>query len=199
MLGGRQAPLGSWCTADEVSRLLEEAQYTLGEGPCVDAYNLELPVIEPDLTVPQTPRWPLFSPTALAAGARAVFAFPLRTGAIRLGALGLHRDTAGPLTDDEYADGLVLADACTRAVLALQSNASPGELATEIETGGNWRFVVHQACGMVAVQLGISLAEALVRLRGHAFVVDRPIGEIAEDVVAGNLRFDPDSGEVYEK
>ena len=50
MLGGRQAPLGSWCTADEVSRLLEEAQYTLGEGPRVDAYNLELPVIEPDLT-----------------------------------------------------------------------------------------------------------------------------------------------------
>ena len=140
MLGGSQAPLGSFCTADEVSRLMEEAQYTLGEGPCVDAYNLELPVIEPDLTAPQTPRWPLFSPIALREGARAVFAFPLRTGAIRLGALGLHRETAGPLTDDEYADALVLAMSSTRAVLALQSNASPGELATEIETGGNWRL-----------------------------------------------------------
>jgi hypothetical protein len=178
---------------------MEETQYTLGEGPCVDAYNLERPVIEPDLAAPETPRWPLFSPVALQAGARAVFAFPLRTGAVRLGALGLHRDTAGPLTNDEHADALVVADAATRAVLALQANASPSELATEIETGRNWRLVVHQACGMVSVQLGVSLAEALVRLRGYAFAVDRPIDEIAKGVVARRLLFDADSGEVYEK
>ena len=54
MLVSDDARLGSWCTSGEVSVLMEEAQYTLGEGPCIDAYNLEYPVIEPDLANPET-------------------------------------------------------------------------------------------------------------------------------------------------
>jgi hypothetical protein len=52
---------------------------------------------------------------------------------------------------------------------------------------------------MVAIQLGVSLIEALIRLRASAFVNDRPIAEIAEDIVARRLRFRPDAGEVYEQ
>ena len=196
MLGSPEAPLGSWCSADEVSLLMEEAQYTLGEGPCIDAYNLERPVVEPDLVEPDKARWPSFSPVVLQSGARAVFGFPLRIGAVRLGALGLHRNKPGPLTDDEHADALVVADVATRAVLTLQTNASPSEIATEIATGANLRLMVHQACGMVAVQLGISLTEALIRLRARAFADDCPIAAVAEDIVARRLRFDPNSREV---
>ena len=127
------------------------------------------------------------------------FGFPLRIGAVRLGALGLYRDTPGPLTDDQHAEALVVADVATRAVLALHANASPSELATEIETGANLRLVVHQACGTVAVQLGVGLTEALIRLRACAFANDRPISEIAEDIVARRLRLDPDSGEIYKQ
>jgi len=193
------APSGSWCSPDEVSGLMEEAQYTLGEGPCIDAHNLECPIIEPDLANPEKARWPVFSPVLLNAGARAVFGFPLRIGAVHLGALGLYRDTEGMLTNEQHADALVVADVATRAVLALQANASPSEIATEIETGANLRFVVHQASGMVAIQLGVSLIEALIRLRASAFVNDPPIAEIAEDIVARRLRFRPDAGEVYEQ
>ena len=141
-------------------------------------------------------RWPAFSPVLLRAR-RSVFSFPLQIGAVRLGVLGLHRDTAGPLTRDRYADALVLADVATRAVLALQANASPGEVAAEIEAGANLRLVVHQACGMVAVQLGVSLTEALVRLRAFAFADSRPISEISEDIVGRRLRFRPGSGESH--
>jgi GAF domain-containing protein len=199
MLVSDGAPLGSWRTPDAVSGLMEETQYTLGEGPCFDAYHLERPVIEPDLANPETVRWPAFSPVVLRAGVRSVFGFPLRIGAVRLGALGLYRDTPGPLTDDQHAEALVVADVATRAVLALHANASPSELATEIETGANLRLVVHQACGTVAVQLGVGLTEALIRLRACAFANDRPISEIAEDIVARRLRLDPDSGEIYKQ
>jgi len=199
MLGSHEAPLGSWCTADEVSRLMEEVQYTLGEGPCIDAYNLERPILEPTLAEPETARWPSFSPVVLKAGARAVFALPLRTGAVRLGALGLHRETAGPLTNNELADALVVADVATRAALCLQTDASASEIAAEIAAGANLRLVVHQACGMVAAQLGIGVTEALIRLRGYSFAAERPIGEVAEDIVTRRLRFDPRSGEVYER
>jgi hypothetical protein len=43
---------------------------------------------------------------------------------------------------------------------------------------------------MVSVQLGVSIGEALVRLRAHAFASDRPLTELAEEVVARRLRFE---------
>jgi GAF domain-containing protein len=199
MLVPADAPPVSLYTTNDVSRLVEEAQFTLGEGPSVDAYQLERPVIEPDLANPETVRWPAFSPVVLRAGVRSVFGLPLRIGAVRLGALGFYRDMAGPLTNDQHADALVLADVATRAVLAIQANASAGEIAVELESGANLRFVVHQASGMVAGQLGVSITEALVRLRAYAFANDRAISEIAEEVVARHLHFHSDSVEVHEE
>jgi hypothetical protein len=189
MLMSGETPEGSVCTTNEVSTLIEELQYTLGEGPCVDAYHHDRPVLEPDLAHPATPRWFAFTPPALGAGARAVFGFPLQVGAVRLGALNLYRDRPGPLTEDQYADALVLADVAARAVLAMQAQAPPGALAAELEVGANFRFVVHQASGMVAVQLGIGVGEALLRLRAFAFANDRLITDVAGEVVERRLRF----------
>ena len=76
MLMSGEIPRGSLCSSDEVSQLIEELQYTLGEGPCVDAYQQDRVVAEPDLADPVTRRWLAFTPPALAAGARAVFGFP---------------------------------------------------------------------------------------------------------------------------
>src|SRR6201984_1611304 len=68
MLMSGDIPRGSLCTTDEVSHLIEELQYTLGEGPCLDAYRQDEVVAEPDLADPVTLRWPGFSPAALRAG-----------------------------------------------------------------------------------------------------------------------------------
>jgi len=181
---------GSLCSSDEVSAVIEELQYTLGEGPCVDAYHENRPVIEPDLAEPANPRWLAFTPPAVEAGARAIFGFPLQVGAVRLGALNLYRDQPGPLSDEQYADALVLAGVAAHAVLAMQAQAPPGMLAAELDQEANFRFVVHQASGMVAVQIGISVGEALLRLRAHAFGNERLLVDVAEDVVGRRLRFD---------
>ncbi len=183
---------GSVCSSNAVSTLIEELQYTLGEGPCVDACHQSAPVLEPDLVDPETPRWLAFTPSAVEAGARSVFAFPLQVGSVRLGALDLYRDRAGPLSDEQYADALVLAGVAARAVIGIQAQAPPGALAAELEEGANFRFVVHQASGMVAVQLGVSVGEALLRLRAYAFGNDRLLTEVAEEVVGRQLRFDDD-------
>jgi hypothetical protein len=188
------APVCSVCTTNEVSALIEELQYTLGEGPCLDAYRQDRPVLEPDLADTKRPRWLAFTPPAVAAGVRAVFAFPLQVGAVRLGALDLYRDQPGPLTDDQHADALVLASVVARAVLVMQANAPPGVLAAELEFGADVRLVVHQATGMVAAQLDVSVGEALVRLRAHAFTKDRPISEVAGSIVSRRLRFDDANG-----
>lgn len=180
---------GSLCSSDSVSRLIEDLQYTLGEGPCVDAYSGDAPVLEPDLAEPAVPRWVAFSPAAVNAGARAVFGFPMRVGAVRLGALNMYLDRPGELTDDQHADALVMASVAARAVLTMQAQAPPGMVAAELEAGSDFHFVVHQASGMIAAQLDVSLVEALIRLRAHAFANDRPLTDIADDVVARRLRF----------
>jgi GAF domain-containing protein len=191
MLMSGDVPRGSVCTTDEVSTLIEQLQDALGEGPCVDAFTRDRPVLEPDLRDPELPRWPAFSGPALDAGVRAVFGFPLRVGAVRLGALNLYRAKPGPLSDDQHADALVMADVVAESILLMQSQAPPGQLAGELEAGADFQYVVHQAAGMVAVQLGISVAKALLRLRAHAFGNDVPLVFVARSVVGRTLRFEP--------
>jgi hypothetical protein len=189
MLMSGDVPRGSVCSSDEVSALIEDLQYTLGEGPCVDAYQQDRPVLEADLAGARGGRWVAFSPPAVAAGAVAVFGFPLRVGAIRIGALNLYRDRPGPLDDEQYDDAVVLAGVAARAVLAMQADATPGRLGAELEAGSDFRFVVHQAAGMVSAQVDVTVGDALVRIRAYAFAHDRPLAMVAEDVVARRLRF----------
>ncbi|HVF74040.1 MAG TPA: GAF and ANTAR domain-containing protein [Acidimicrobiales bacterium] len=195
MLMSGDVSRGSVCTTGDVSDLIEQLQYDLGEGPCVDAYHSDRPVLEPDLARPYTPRWPAFSGPAVDAGVRAVFGFPLQVGAVRLGALNLHREQPGPLTDDQYADAVVMADIAAQVVLVLQADAPEGTLAGELEVGADFHYVVHQAAGMVAAQLDASVGHALIRLRAYAFGNDRKLADVAVDVVSRKLRFDADSGE----
>jgi hypothetical protein len=190
MLISGDALRGSACTTDEVSAVIERLQFDLGEGPCVDAHQQGQPVLEPDLAEPATPRWLAFAGPAVEAGARAVFAFPLRVGAIRLGSLDLYYDQPGSLSDTEHADALVMADITAQALLAMQAGAPPGMLAAELEAGSDLRDVVHQASGMVAAQLEVDVGQALVRLRAYAFGNDRHLVDVARDVVARGLRFD---------
>ena len=189
MLMSGDVARGSVCSSNPVSALIEDLQYTLGEGPCVDAYAQDRPVLEPDLAGAAGRRWAAFSPPAVSAGAAAVFGFPMRVGAIRIGALNLYRDRPGALDDEQYADATVLAGVAARAVLAMQADAPPGLLGVELEVGSDFRFVVHQASGMVSAQLDVTVGEALVRMRAFAFAHDRQLATVAEEVVARRLRF----------
>jgi hypothetical protein len=188
MLMSGDIPRGSLCTTDAVSHLIEELQYTLGEGPCVDAYQKDEVVAEPDLAEPVTGRWLAFTPPALAAGVRAIFGYPLRVGSVRLGALNLYRGRASSLTDDQHADALVLADVAARWVLEAQAGAPSDTVAAELEIGADFHFAVHNAAGMISAQLGISVTEALIRLRAFAFGNDRLLADVARDVIARTLR-----------
>lgn len=195
MLMSGDIPRGSVCTTDAVSSLIEQLQYELGEGPCVDAYHQDRPISEPNLADAALPRWLAFTGPAVDAGARAVFGFPLQVGAVRLGALNLYSDAPGPLTDDQHADALLMAGLVAQALILLQAGAPPGMVAAELEAHADFQYVVHQASGMVAAQLAMSVGQALIRMRAHAFGNDRALTDVARDVVDRRLRFDAHSGE----
>lgn len=192
MLLSGEAPQGSVCTTNDVSALIEELQYTLGEGPCLDAHHSRRPVIETDLAVPTTSRWTQFTRSAVDAGVRAVFGFPMSIDDVAVGALNLYRDRPGPMSDDQHTDAEIMAAIAARSIVAMQAGAAPGALAPGLEASGNFRFVVHQAAGMVAAQLDVPVAEALIRLRARAYSSGRAVSDLAADVVARRFRFTAD-------
>lgn len=179
---------GSLCTSDGVAAYLDDLQFTLGEGPAFDAHDEGVVVAAPDLSTPTRTEWVILTPQAVRAGVQAMFAFPIRIGAVRLGALTLYRHLAGPLTDTQHRDGLLMADVAARTILALQADAPPGSVASELESGANFHLVVHQAAGMVSVQLDVGVTEALVRLRAMAFRNGQSVDEVSRDVVARRRR-----------
>jgi hypothetical protein len=175
---------------DERARQLEELQFALGEGPCVEASSGRHPVLEPDLEAAGSPRWPRFGAAALDTGVRAVFAFPLRVGAIRVGVLDLYRDTPGPLTTPDLVEALAFADATTAVVLHLQDHDGGAGAGSPLIGPIESRAVVHQATGMITIQLGIGLTAALLRLRAYAYASGRTVSAIAADVVSRRMFFD---------
>jgi len=128
-----------------------------------------------------------------------LFALPLRWGPVKLGVLDLYRVAPGALSDAQCRDALAAADAAALMLLGLHA-LPPGP----VEGGGagdTWldhlldnRAEIHQATGLVIVQLRISASDALARLRAHAFSEQRLLIDVARDVVAGRLYFTPELG-----
>lgn len=167
---------------------MAELTVTLGEGP--DAL-LESPCLVADLAAAEyQTRWPVYASAAVAAGVRAVFTFPLRVGGVGVGVMALYRAESGNLNRDQLADALVLADTVLAVLLDTGHNPQPLLNGRWSEQTGPWHPEVHQATGMITVQLGVTAAVALVRLRAYAFSQDRRLSEVARDVVARRLRFD---------
>jgi hypothetical protein len=183
----------SLCTSNAVARELMDLEITVGEGPCLDACLSEFAIDEVDLLTSNERRWTAYAPSASVAGAHAVFGFPVRIGAIRLGALSLYRDQPGALSTSQVADAYLMASVIGRAVLSMQAGAPHDTLGAELEREANFDFSVHQAAGMVAVQGSMSVGNALVALRAHAFANNTALSELALRVVVRETFFDPES------
>lgn len=174
-----------------VAEQLEELQVTLGEGPCVDAIASRRPVLESDLVGSGARRWPAYASEAAVLGLRGVFSFPLQVGAACLGGMDLYRTQPGALSSRSLSEVLGFAEVALGLLLDSQQDGryppmqwSRGE--------GRMPDELYQAQGMVTVQLGVSPAEAMMRIRGYAFAQDRRLGEVAEDVVNGSLVLERD-------
>ena len=187
------SPRETMYASDPVAAEVEELTLTLGEGPGVDALTGG-PALVADLAAADClAPWPVFAPAALHAGVRALFALPLQVGGIRLGVLDLYRAAPGELDREQLADALVLADtACALLLDGAQRDQGRPD-GTWPEPAGSPHPEVHQATGMITVQLGVSVAVALVRLRAYAYAHDRRLRDVAADVVARRLRFAPDA------
>lgn len=186
-----------------VARELEELQVTLGQGPSLQTIAGGTPVLIADLRSDDAAagRWPVFTPAALAAGVESLYMLPMRVGAARFGdfALYLQRIAGigpGPLTPRELADADVLAAIALDLLLTHAGLLTPDEAGDSSEDRRFFddRPEIHQATGMVSVQLNVDLGTALLRIRARAYAEDRLLSDLAADLVSRKVRFTPDPG-----
>ncbi|MFD7298105.1 GAF and ANTAR domain-containing protein [Streptomyces sp. NPDC059897] len=164
-------------SSDEPSRAAQDLEYVLGEGPARDAVRGRCAVVASGAVL--TDRWPGYGPAAEGLGIGHVVSVPLQSADSCIGALSAFDTRVDAMSATAVAQ---VADSLTRNVF-LGTDAVPG-----LFGGIDYRAEVHQAAGMVAVQLGCRIPDALELVKVRAFVDGRPLGDIAQDIVQGRLR-----------
>ena len=192
--GAASGTLGS---SGEPARMYDELQFTLGEGPCLDSVALRTPILVADLADLDDTRWPVYGPALLAHQIRGVFAMPVLVAGKHVGALDLFRAQPGHLEADHLTGAIAAAELAGVPLLDLMND----DLEAAVNDPGSnaWpelqalsRAEVSQATGMLVAQLGVDPAEALVRLRAHAYATGRSSTDVARDILDRRLRLEAD-------
>jgi len=188
---GTWLPETSVCTTDNLASRLDELQFDLGEGPRWEAVRTRLPVLLPYLRSHQHPTWPVFAQAVNETGVEALFIYPLVVGALDVGVVELYSDSPEPLGSADQALALALADRTAWSLLDRILTMNELQKRSPSEAFPLARREIHQATGMVLVQLGLTATEALMRLRAHAFANNQSVRDVAREVVARTLIFTP--------
>lgn len=165
---------------DDLVLQLDQLQYDLREGPCLDAMSSEHDedVIRVD-HLQDDQRWPRYRPQAVAAGVRSQMGLRLFREDTTVGGLNLYSTTSDEITDQGEALARLFA---THAVLALGRVNVEQSLNTALET----RTLIGQATGIVMERYDLSADRAfdyLVRVSQSSNI---KIRDVAAEMVHGH-------------
>jgi len=188
---------GTFGSSSQLSRTLDELQFTYGEGPCLDAVAQRRPISAPQLDGPGEDRWPALTQAMLGHGVQAIFALPVAVASTPIGALDLYRNSSGPLDDIAMTGGVWAAGLAALPLLDLMASDTDWQKAAEGRGSGDQlasleRVEVYQATGMIVAALAVTPADALVRLRAHAISHSLTASEVAYQILNRRLVLDAD-------
>ena len=188
---------GTLGSSGAAAREYDELQFTFGEGPCLDSVATRGPVLIADLANGNDARWPAYRPALLDHKIRSVFAVPVVLAGEFVGALDLFRGKPGDLRSEHLAGAVIAAELAGMPLLDLMGSDlqaavnDPGSSAWA-EFNALGRTEVSQATGMLVAQLGVEPAEALLRLRAHAYATNRSATDVARDILDRRLQLEAD-------
>ena len=177
---------------------IDELQFTIGEGPCLDAFNTGTTIAVPDLTDPAgTTKWPEFASEVVAElGVHAVLACPITAHGAAVGVLELHRRTPGPYALAAVESARAIATALGPVILTeLVPGSHVGRTTTPGRPAGNYRLAradINVAVGMLSTRLSVPIADAAAVLRARAYAKSMSVASIAHDILnrATDVDFD---------
>jgi GAF domain-containing protein len=167
--------------SDEAGRMLEALQEQFGEGPCVDAFLEDAPVIADDLGA--DPRWPSVGPLAAGHGVRAVLGVPIDLREGPVGTLNVYAAQPHRWDDSDVA----AIQAYTRVIASLLRSAVKahvsGKAATQLQQALDHRSLIEQAKGVLMERRGLDQQAAFELLRSRARSTRRRLDVVAREVV----------------
>lgn len=180
----------SVCSSDSIASRVDELQFEFGEGPQWKAVASGELVVVPDTESDPHSDWPIFGSAIRQLAVGALFAVPMRMGAVTVGAVTLYRRLPGDLSPEQCSSALAIASAIASAAVYRAMRSAMDDDAHESPMSPAFRREVHQATGMILVQLNTTATAAYSRLQAYAFAHGRPIQDVARDVVNRDLTFE---------
>ena len=198
-LSGRAVPAASTCgitlsenghvitvaSADPLARLLDEQQYEVEDGPCLQALRTGQVVLSDDLSTET--RWDGYPAMAVAYGARSVYSSPLVVGEKPIGALNLYATAAGAFTADSQAAAAQLTALTAATITAAIRHYDEATLTDHLKTALSSRSVIDQAIGIIIGMQRCPPETAFDILRTVSQNRNIPLREIAADLVATTI------------
>ncbi len=180
----------SVCSSDSIASRIDEMQFEFGEGPQWKAVSSGELVVVADIEGDLHSDWPIFWSEVRQLAVGALFAVPMRMGAVTVGAVTLYRTHPGDLSPDQRSSALAIASAIASTAVQRAMRSALHEEAAESPTSPALRREVHQATGMILAQLNTTATDAYSRLQAYAFAHGRHILDVARDVVNRDLTFE---------
>jgi GAF domain-containing protein len=165
---------------------VDAAQYELDEGPCIEALHSGTEQRFDDLT--ELERWPLFRERALQLGFGSVLAVPLTAGGRTIGCLNVFASEATDLSDDDRALARRIAAPAAATLANARAYRRVARLADQLQQALDGRAVIERAKGVLIAHTRCSDEEAFERLRRASQDQNRPIREVATELVASAQR-----------
>jgi hypothetical protein len=169
----------------------EAIQFTVREGPCLEAHTTRRPVLVADVHDPRSPawsHWPTYAEQLTAqTDYRGVFAFPLLAGSAPIASLGVYRRACG--YPETFTDLRVLVPriaGCLKGAILRGPDRGPVEQWVAGPTSQR-RHLVWQAQAFVLQANHLTPGQATDLLRAQAFTAGRTLDDLAADIVSGHL------------
>ena len=198
-LSGRAVPAATTCgitlsmdghvitvaSADALARLLDEQQYTVHDGPCLEAIRTAQAVLYNDLSTET--RWNGYPAMAVAHGVRGVYSSPLQVGPRPIGALNLYAARANAFDDDARSAAGQLTALAAATVTAALRHYDETTLTDHLRTALSTRSVIDQAIGIIIGMQRCPPETAFDILRTVSQNRNIPLREIAAELVAKTI------------
>ena len=178
------------CSSGVISARIDELQFELGEGPQNSVARSGQIVMVPDVASGGHDDWPVLGAALGELPVGAIFCVPIQMGAVTVGVATLYSETPLSLDHHQQTTALMIASAIAGGAVQQAMVSAIDEVAEESVAAPAFRREVHQATGIVLVQLNTTATIAYARLQAYAFANGITVHTVARDVVTGSLTFE---------
>ena len=159
---------------------IDRAQYSTGQGPCLDAYRTGV-ILRIDETLDEE-RWPAFAEAASDHGIRSTLSLPLRAEDGTIGALNLYSRSPHAFVDNEQMATVFVAHAAA-ALANSQAYSAAQALSQQLRAALESRAVIEQAKGVLMRDHQCDAEEAFEMLRHASQHTNRKVRDVAAAIV----------------